>query len=46
MKNIGILSIVREALLGNENGGIVIIGMIVIIIMLIIYTLKKNAANK
>lgn len=46
MKNIGILSIVREALLGKENGGIVITGMIIIIVVLIIYTFKKNVANK
>lgn len=46
MKNIGILSIVREALLGNRNGGILIIGMIIIIVVLIIYTFKKNVANK
>lgn len=46
MKNIGILSIIREALLGNEKGGIVIMGMIIIIVILIIYTFKKNVANK
>ena len=46
MKNIGILSIVREALLCNRNGGIVIIGMIIIIVILIIYMFKKNVANK
>lgn len=46
MKNIGILSIIREALLGNEKCGIVIMGMIIIIVILIIYTFKKNVANK
>lgn len=46
MRNIESLSIVREALLGNENGGIVIIGMIIIIVILIIYTLGKNKISK
>ena len=46
MRNIESLSIVREALLGNENGGIIIIGMIIIIVILIIYTLGKNKISK
>ena len=34
----------RESI--KENGGIVITGMIIIIVVLIIYTFKKNVANK
>ncbi len=42
MWQIDVLSIVRKAILSNQNIGILLILMIVVIVFLIIYTISKN----